>query len=245
MNRRIDLPLLRRELGINPEHFPILDSTMSYVDRQIRNKKTPTDLVIADHQTDGVGRVGRSFYSPRSTGLYFTVVFTEKDFPQGDVTPRIALAVRDAIWTVFGLPCGIKWVNDLYNSDKKVCGILCRKTDNFVSIGIGINVERPDYIPTELSDRFGFLVERCDPMDYTRLLIAVYKSILLWSSEEKSLVLEKYRAYCNHLGKVVTLFQNDVELSGECLGISDDFSLIVDVNGKKQLFSSGEMSLKI
>ncbi len=242
---RIDVDYLESELGIKMEHFSEIDSTMNYVNALISDKKRPPDIVVADYQTDGVGRVGRSFYSPALTGLYLTLVFDELFYPDGDITPRIALAVRDAIFSVFKVSCGIKWVNDLYFNGKKVCGILCRKLEGYVSVGIGINVEEPVSVPEELIDRFGSLVQQCDRKKYTYLVKEIYSHCRSWAECKKEDVLNKYREYCNHLGREVVLYQNNKELSGKCVDISDDFSIVVEVNGNLVSFSSGEMSLKI
>lgn len=242
---RIDVDYLERELKIKVEHFSEIESTMNYVNGLVSNKKRPPDAVVADYQTKGVGRVGRSFYSPDSTGLYLTLVFDEVRFSSGDITPRVALAVRDAIFSVFKISCGIKWVNDLYYRGKKVCGILCRKLQGYISIGIGINVEEPKSIPEELIGRFGYLVKRCDHEAYTQLVKAIYSYCRLWAECDKEVVLNKYRENCNHIGKEVLLYQNDKELSGKCIDISDDFSIVVKTNGRFVSFSSGEMSLKI
>ena len=242
---RIDVNFLEKALGIKVEYFSVIDSTMNYINNLVNSKKSLPDLVIADYQTDGVGRVGRKFYSPASTGLYFTVVFPDTYFPEGDVTPRVALAVRDAIFSVFEISCSIKWVNDLYFNERKVCGILCRKLPGYISIGIGVNVEEPKYIPEELTERFGFLVDHCQSKQYTYLVKEIFSFCLLWAKREKQKVLEEYREYCNHIGREVLLYQNDKEYAGTCVDISDDFSIVVNLNGELASFSSGEMSLKI
>lgn len=242
---RIDVKFLEKELGVKVEYFSVIDSTMNYINNLAANKKSLPDLVIADYQTNGVGRVGRNFYSPASTGLYFTVVFPDACFSEGDVTPRVALAVRDAIYSVFKISCSIKWVNDLYFNDRKVCGILCRKLPGYISIGIGVNVEQPEYIPEELTERFGYLVDHCDNKQYTYLVKEIFSACQLWAEREKQKVLKEYRKYCNHIGREVILYQNDKEYLATCVDISNDFSILVNLNGKLVSFSSGEMSLKI
>ena len=242
---KIDVQRLQKELGITAEYFDSIDSTMRYANDQILQKKRPPDAVVANFQTNGVGRVGRSFFSPESTGLYLTLILDESVFPFGDVTPRIALAVSDAIQNVFDLSCGIKWVNDLYLGSRKVSGILCRKVGAYYSIGIGVNVEKPESIPKDLEDRFGYLTESCDPDKYTELLCEIYKSCIHWSCVDKGHTLSCYRNRCNHIGKKIQLYRNDRNLFGICTGIDDDFSIVTDVDGEVMKFSSGEMSIII
>ena len=87
----------------------------------------PFSVFIADRQTAGRGRLGRSFFSPSAHGIYMSVLF----FPQagsvfaspGIYTCAAAVAVCEAIETRCGAHCGIKWVNDVYLCGKKICGI--------------------------------------------------------------------------------------------------------------------------
>ena len=102
-------------------------------------------VVLADSQTAGRGRFNRQFYSPRSTGLYMSIVLDVDKLTLKEstlLTPYVAVVVARVIHRVTEKKCGIKWVNDLYLEDKKVCGILTEgvmvdgKLSKFV-VGIG------------------------------------------------------------------------------------------------------------
>ena len=105
--------------------------------------------VVAGKQTAGRGRRGRSFYSPEEAGLYLSVILK----PQGSLreslllTAEAAVAVYKAVLRVTGISLDIKWVNDLYYHDRKVCGILTEAVTDFESgeidfavVGIGLNL---------------------------------------------------------------------------------------------------------
>ena len=105
--------------------------------------------VVAGKQTAGRGRRGRSFYSPEEAGLYLSVILK----PRGSLkeslllTAEAAVAVYKAVLRTTGISLGIKWVNDLYYNEKKVCGILTEAVTDFESgdidfavVGIGLNL---------------------------------------------------------------------------------------------------------
>lgn len=104
-------------------------------------------VVLAHQQTEGKGRLGRSFDSPLS-GIYLSMVIKPSFDPMLStlITNAAAVAVSEAIDEVCGLESRIKWVNDIYISGKKVCGILSEGLTDFetgqiesIIVGIGIN----------------------------------------------------------------------------------------------------------
>ena len=107
-------------------------------------------FVIAQQQTAGRGRRGRSFYSPEDAGLYLSVVLEPKGETLQEsllLTTAAAVAVYKAVQKVCGISLDIKWVNDLYFHGRKVCGILTEAITDFESgnieyaiVGIGLNL---------------------------------------------------------------------------------------------------------
>lgn len=116
-------------------------------------------LFVADCQTAGHGRMGRAFSSPAGSGVYFSLLY----FPQSAIedpaifTVSAAVAVCRAVEELYGVPCQIKWVNDIYVRGKKICGILAEGIADSASgklsaivVGIGINVKHRDF-PGEIA----------------------------------------------------------------------------------------------
>ena len=121
-------------------------------------------FVVAMEQTAGRGRRGREFYSPKGSGIYLSVILEPKGTLEGSllITTAAATAVYKAVKEVCGVKLGIKWVNDLYKDNRKVCGILTEAVTDFESgniefaiVGIGLNlyVEQPRARSTCLSAR--------------------------------------------------------------------------------------------
>ena len=109
-------------------------------------------LILARRQKSGRGRRGRSFYSPENAGLYMSIVLRpDRTLKEGLlITTAAATAVCRAVKKICGIDLGIKWVNDLYLHNKKVCGILTEAVTDFESgniefavVGIGLNLYMP------------------------------------------------------------------------------------------------------
>lgn len=107
-------------------------------------------VIVAEKQTAGRGRSGRTFVSPAKTGIYLTVIYAPKGgiTDPAKITAFSAVAVCRAIKKLYGIQPSIKWINDIFYKGKKICGILTEGTTNFETgiieaavIGIGVNIE--------------------------------------------------------------------------------------------------------
>ena len=106
-------------------------------------------LVVADHQTAGRGRLGRSWEAPPGTALLCSILLKP---PADRAAPQLSLvagvAVADAIEQVVGLAAQLKWPNDVMLRRRKVAGCLAEARDGAVVLGIGVNVNQTgDQLP--------------------------------------------------------------------------------------------------
>ena len=149
------------EIGKILYHFYIVDSTNAFASRLLQHgRKVPEGtVVIAESQTAGRGRLGRSWYSEREAGIYLSLVLYPKAPPS--LAPLLTLATtiaaHNAVERATQLDVDIKWPNDLLISGKKVSGILAEmqaEVDRIKTmiIGIGINVNH-DVFPGDIADR--------------------------------------------------------------------------------------------
>lgn len=133
--------------------FDRIDSTMPEAARLAASGAPAGTLVLAEEQTAGQGRQGRSWFSERGSGLYISIVLR----PAVDagsmpvLTLALGLAAQEAIESVTGVPCDLRWPNDLLAGGKKCAGILCQSADSAVVAGIGIDVNHEAF-PAELSN---------------------------------------------------------------------------------------------
>jgi len=190
-----------------------VDSTNDYA-KSLKNISVP-NIVIANEQTKGKGRLGRSFHSPASKGIYMSIAF-EPDFGIDKamlITTVSALAVCKAFETAVGIGPKIKWVNDIYLRDKKVGGILTEAESNFetgkiakIIIGIGINCFEQVF-PDEIADRATFIGDT--PKEYSRndLIAAVADKIFeLIDTFDKKSIIRDYKSRSMILGQPILIY---------------------------------------
>ena len=215
--------------------------------------------LIAEAQTQGRGRLGRSFYSPGQSGLYLSLLLRPhvRDFSPGALTACAAVAVAEAIEVVTGLHTQIKWVNDLLLDGKKVCGILtegaldCESGQlRYAVLGVGVNVCAPaGGFPEPLQEIAGALYAdgsgaalRC------RLAAEIFDRLWDFYTKlpETGDFLTAYRARCSLLGKPIHILAPDAPpQEATALAVEPDFSLLVELpDGTRQALRSGEVSVR-
>lgn len=240
-----------------------LDSTNLEAKRLLLDgRASGGSVIIANHQTAGRGRLGRSFFSPEN-GLYMSIVI-KPDFDlqrSSMVTVAAAAAVAKAIDTVCDEDAQIKWVNDVYVNDRKVCGILTEAMTDFESgaienlvIGTGVNTGLEGF-PEELLKTAGAVDLKPGgksllAAEITRLMLEYAAQI----SDGSPDFLDLYRAKCMVLGQNIRVFKgtyrNDpsIELGGvpaKALGISDDGGLqVIYTDGTRETLTTGEVTIR-
>ncbi len=155
--------LLRAELGDNPigrniVHYFRTDSTNAVAIKLAADGAEHGTVVVAEEQTAGRGRLGRAWFSEKSSGIYTSIILRPPLAPAAApvLTLMTGLAARKAVSTVTGLNVDIRWPNDLLINGKKVCGILTEMSAEVdrihaVVLGIGINVNHST-MPAELEE---------------------------------------------------------------------------------------------
>ncbi len=234
---------------INIFLYDTIDSTNSEAKRQITSGNLKTSIYIAYHQSAGRGRFGRSFYSPYKKGLYLSLAFPLKDSLEDvvSITSKASVAVSEAIYELSGIRCLIKWVNDLYLNDKKVCGILTELVSGkepFVILGIGINLTT-DFFPEDLKDKAAAINSKKLSMDSLTVLLS--KKLLYYiENPQDNTYLSYYRDYSMVIGKNITYLKNSNYHKGYVSSINDKGYLVVTLeNGEEDILNSGEVSINI
>jgi len=107
-------------------------------------------VVVADEQTSGQGRLGRSWHSEKGSGLYFSIVLGSPEATPL-ITLSLGLAAQEAIQNVAGIGCDLRWPNDVLIGERKCAGILVERRGKMVIAGIGVNVNHASF-PPEIAD---------------------------------------------------------------------------------------------
>lgn len=203
--------------------------------------------LLAEMQTAGRGRLGRSFHSPAGCGIYLSVLLRPEKPASDlfDLTARVAVCVRRAISEVCGCDADIKWVNDLMLHGKKIGGILTELVgvaEPAVIVGIGINCNQTDF-PPELQKIAGSLfAETGKTVDREALAAAILRNL---SNVFAIDWLPEYRANCITLGCEVKLLSPQGEREGFALDVTETAALLVRLpDGTTEEVSSGEVSVR-
>lgn len=214
-------------------------------------------VIIAREQTMGRGRMGRTFYSPNSSGIYFSILLRPKLNMEYSllITTSAAVAVAKAIEEVSGKPAYIKWVNDIFVEDKKVCGILTEASLDFENgsleyaiVGIGINIITKDF-PDDIKQSAGsiFTAQPKDTPVSSLLLAEVLNNIsrCMDSITDKS-YLEDYKSRSFLIGKEIIVLKGSETKNAKAMGIDDSARLIVEYEDHSiEALTSGEVSVRV
>ncbi len=243
-------------LNFNPkiEVLESVGSTNAELKIQAEHGADEWTVMAARRQTDGRGRLGRSFYSPGNTGLYMSILLRpdSANSQPGLLTAAAAVAVAEAIDSVYGKKSRIKWVNDIYIDNRKVCGILTEASFDidgggirYAIVGIGVNVTQPNGgFPPEISGVAGAISETGEKKN--RLAAEILNNFREYTADLRSRKFyDGYRDRLFILGKNVTVIRGDMQKKAAVLDIDRDFKLLVDYGDKKEWISSGEVSLKL
>lgn len=215
-------------------------------------------VVMADRQTGGHGRLGRSFHSPGGMGIYLSMLLRPDCVPAElmHLTCATAEAMCDAVAAATGLRPGIKWTNDLVWEKKKLGGILTELGFTpqgkvaYAIIGIGINCcqKEADFAPEirtiagSLSMAVGKPVERA--------VVAAAMMEQLWKMDARLLtgkeeMLRAYRSDCVTIGQDISLVRCDEIRHGHALDVDSDGALVVSfADGHTETVNSGEVSVR-
>ena len=236
------------------EIFESIDSTNTYAKKIIVSESIDKKVIIAESQTKGRGRVGREFYSPANNGIYMSIILkTDSFFSDINLlTVAVAVATLKAIEKVTGLKSAIKWVNDIFINNKKICGILCENIIDYKSgkishsvIGIGINVKTTDFFPENIKNIAGALMT--EELDRNELIAEILKNIYnISQSVDFAEYLEDYLKESLVLHKNISFNKDGCEYIGKVVNITDSGNLEVELKDKRVIIiKSGVIRLDI
>ena len=238
--------------------FDSIDSTNTRARELARQGAPHGTVLIADHQTGGRGRRGRSFHSPAGSGIYMSVILRPHCTPQQimHLTCAAAVAMCDAVASAIGFRPGIKWTNDLVCGKRKIAGVLTelgfdnRGNVDFAVIGIGINCcqQEADF-PEDIRSIAGSLTSISgQTIDRAVVAAAMMDALYRMDTElltGKAHILNRYRKDCITLGKEISLVRGEEIRHGTALDIDDAGALIVRFpDGTAEAVNSGEVSVR-
>lgn len=242
---------------MNVHVYQTLESTNQTAKELAKANAPHGTVVISEEQTMGRGRRGRGFFSPNGSGIYMSIITKSKENAEDMVliTTAASVAVNRAIKNVTGLDTQIKWVNDIYYKEKKVCGILAEAVNtpksgviHSIIVGIGINfVSAQNDFPEELRETATSLFET-NPLNITRnqLCAEIINQLLcLYDTLEDRSYLIEYREKSLVLGKEILIIESSGSQYAKAVEIDNQGGLVVElVDGTRKVLNSGEISIR-
>jgi len=237
--------------------FPEVDSTQR-VARDFGRQGAPEGtVVIAERQTAGRGRLGRTWHSPPGLNLYCSVLLRPALPPAA--VPQIALvagaAVAAAVLDETGVRPAIKWPNDVQLAGRKIAGILTEMESEMervhhVIVGIGVNLNAPrGAFPRELRDKASSVLaitgHRVDRAAFVgRLLAALEARYGRFLSSGFSTVRAEWESFSCLTGVEVRIADPASEIAGRVLGLDDDGALRLATAAGEVRIVAGEVTVR-
>lgn len=236
--------------------FDSIDSTNTKAKELAEAGHPSGTLVVADQQTLGRGRRGRSWESPAGTGIFMTLMLKPDINPNNAsmLTLVAAMATARAITEVTGEAAQIKWPNDIVMNGKKVVGILTEMSAQFdyinhIVVGIGINVHNEKF-PEEIAKTASSLLLECGHRIHRASLIEAFLEeferlyAVYLETEDMSGLQKEYDSLLVNRGRQVRVLDPKEPFEGKAMGITKKGELIVDTWESRKLVSSGEVSVR-
>lgn len=249
--------LKTKYIGKQIIYFDSVDSTNTKAKEIAQNVEEGT-VIIAEEQTKGRGRLGRSWVSHKGKGIWMSIVIKPDLNPveASKITQVAAAAVSEAIRAI-GINNYIKWPNDIVINNKKTCGILTEMSGelnriNYIVVGIGINVNNnindfPDELKrkaTSLKIESGIKIERKKLVaEILNNFEELYNELVKSNTINKSLKI--CREYSAVIGREIKIISRSEEFVGKAIGLTEEGELLIkDIEGNVKKIISGEVSVR-
>lgn len=223
------------------EIFDSIDSTNSYA------KRTPSPykrLLITNHQTSGKGRGNHSFYSPKDSGIYMSLVYPKSFIylEQYQYPILASCAIYKALQELFNIEVKLKWVNDIYYDNAKVGGILVEDDEEQLIIGIGLNIlnDIKDLKENTRQDISSLQLYGCSRNE---IIACIIKQFELLCKQSWQSILTLYKQQSCLLDRAIYFQVNQQTFYGKVVDIDHMGRLVVEVNNQKQILQSGEVHI--
>ncbi len=236
---------------------PELSSTNTVLREMAANGAAEGTVLIAQRQSAGRGRLGRSFFSPDGSGLYMSLLLRPAFAPAqaAILTTAAAAAAAIAIEQVSAKGADIKWVNDIFMEGKKVCGILCEAAFDasgsldFVIAGVGINITAPaEGFPPEISDIAGAVFTHDNsPEEAKEHITATFLNTFtaFYANMDAREYFPEYKKRSFLLGREINVLRNGEATPATALDLNDECNLLVRYrDGREEYLNSGEVSIR-
>jgi BirA family biotin operon repressor/biotin-[acetyl-CoA-carboxylase] ligase len=217
--------------------YDTVPSTMTIAASLAANGAPHGTTVVADEQTAGQGRLGRTWHSPSGINLYFTTILRFHELKPA-VTMAVGVAVADAIAEATGIQPDLRWPNDVMIADRKLAGILAQYESGAVLVGIGINVNQPDFPPDLEPIATSLRIATGRDHEREALLQAILKRVI--EANPDTAIADFTRRSSYAINRRVQIATESGTLQGVTAGLDDQgFLRLREDNGKLTTIYAG------
>ncbi|MCL2865888.1 MAG: biotin--[acetyl-CoA-carboxylase] ligase [Lachnospiraceae bacterium] len=256
VQEEIMLLLMSADLVEDIQIYPEIDSTNREAKAQVEAGATHGTVILAERQIAGKGRQGRSFFSPRGTGLYMSFVLDSKQLGFHNpvaITAYAAVCVCETIEKICHVYPVIKWVNDVFLNSRKICGILTEvitvsenEDTNKMILGIGINVSvKQEDFPKELRDiATSIYPEGTSLVTRNQLAAEIINRVLCADKPDEAKLFLQYKARLFMLNTEIIVVQGKEKYKAISLDVNEYGQLIVrTLEGEIKTLVFGEVQI--
>lgn len=231
--------------------FATIDSTNTWVMEQARAGAAEGLVAVAEEQTAGRGRLGRTWVSPRGGSLLMSLLLRPVDLPADRLhlaTAAVAMSGADAVALIADVQPSLKWPNDLLIGNRKLAGVLTEVegAPPAVVVGIGINCTWPNELPRDIADVAIAANHACGRPVHTEDVLDVLLDTLAtrldagWDE-----VAREYKARCETVGREVRVEMADGTFTGLATSVDDDGALLVSTDvGPRRVIAGDVIHLR-
>ncbi len=247
--------LRSKVFGQAVHYYQRLESTNSMA-RILADQSNEGTIVIAEEQTAGRGRRGRSWISESGENLTFSVILKPHiGLPHlGIVSLYACLSVAEAIESITGKRPEVKWPNDVLVDGMKCCGILSESiidggTKTTIITGIGLNVNQSAF-PGELThSATSLLLAASTRFDRADVLVAILERMEKWytfvQTQQYEVIRSAWLNYATFIGKQVSITDGSETIAGIAVTVERNGELVLSQNGVNRRFAVGDLTLRV
>lgn len=232
-------------------HLPSIDSTNSYLKNNYHDLENYT-FVSSDYQTDGRGRSDRQWKSENGDNLLFSLLILDKEIIKyyKEISIITAYSIVEVL-KEYNIEAMIKWPNDVYVGDKKICGILLEAVSKeeieCMIIGVGLNVNQKEFDGNYLTTPTSIINETNKETPLSQIKEKVY-AYLISNIEKIKAGYNFYKEITNldYLkGKSAYALIEDRKEKIDIIRIENDYSLLIETKSGKRKMESGEITFHL
>lgn len=235
--------------------FSELDSTNNYLKEINRDTQLKSAVCIAEYQTGGKGRLGRTWTSASGDSIQMSFLIRPEAPPTYANAYNLAgaLGICKAIEIICGVNVKIKWPNDIVYGDKKICGILTEMSTDmdqieYIVFGAGVNVNQTRFNSELMDKAVSLRMITGEKIDRIVLCAAeieyVFEYFNMADCGKIDEIMKEYREKSAIIGKKINVLTAHKQISGICEDFGENGELLININGEIKSFYAGEVSVR-